>query len=309
MMRQDHVLSWLRPDAPYAPFVQLGLLACLRGTDDSATTHWRADQSGFALECVLATTETLDVVAERVADAPWPELAALAWPAGFGQAIKPALATQSDKASAWQALVGPQQAVVTAPVDGYGAAARHAAALLTDGVLDKDLALGRSRLVRGVKADLSGVKAIKRDPAALKRELEQGPVWTSSGAGSGLGLVPEVQTFGGVTGPKPDSVNASSALLYALIVQALGVVPPFAVVRGPRRVVGGLLIGDGGVLSWPIHSTPRALRSLLAAYGAVPTVDQLERQRAPRGVAAVYRSRPRAINSMISMFPWGELVS
>lgn len=297
---QQHVLAWLRPDAPYAPFVQIGLLACLRGHDDDAAVRWDPDPSGFSHQCVLTTTKTLEAVADAIVAAPWPDLSALPWPSGFGQAIKPVLAKAGgDQVALWRALTGPPIPLVTPPRNDGEAGARHVAALLTDGALDDAGAPSRSRLLRGVKADLSGVKPIKLRADALARELRDGPTWVPSGAGSGLGLVPEVQTYGGVTGPKPDSIKSSSALLHALIVHALGALPPFGVLRGSQRSVGGPLVGDRGALVWPIHTTDRDLRSLVALYGSDD----------PRGVDCVYRSSPRAVNSMISMFPWGELVT
>lgn len=311
MTVQEHPLSWLRPDVPYSPLVQVGLLSCLRGRDDEATLHWRADGSGFGLECVLQTRLSLAEVAASIVAAPWPDLEQLPWHAGYGQAIKPVLKNEPDQVAAWLQLTGGAQtaSMLEAVVDPRQAAERHVAALLTDGVLDADGALGRSRLMRGVKADLSGIKPARLDSEKLAAELERGPQWVATGAGSGLGLVPEVQTFGGVTGPKPDSVNASSPLVYALLVHAIGALAPFAAVRGSRRVVGGPLTGEAGTLTWAIHTTPRGLRALVALYGSVPSTDQFNVAGLPPGVAAVYRSRPRAINSMISMFSWGELIS
>lgn len=301
MSTQTHHLAWLRPDAPYAPFVQIGLLACLRATDAPAATRWEPEEGGYSFGCVLRSSLAIEDIGRAIAEAPWPQLEQLPWPSGYGQAIKPVLAKAGgDQVAVWRTLTGPPEPAVVPPPDGAAAGARHVAALLTDGVVDDGGAPGRSRLLRGVKADLSGVKPIKLNARSLARELTVGPEWSPSGAGSGLGLVPEVQTYGGVTGPKPDSIKASSALLYALIVHALAVLTPFGVVYGSRRTVGGLLVGDRGTLVWPVHTTFRDLRALLALYGGAT---------ATRGVGCVYRSTPRAVNSMISMFPWGELMS
>lgn len=308
-----HSLSWLRADAPYAPLVQVGLLACLRGADDDASVHWEPDESGFALGCVLRTTKAVEEVGAAVAAAPWPELESLPWPDGFGQSVGAALAPKDsdesvDRVGVWRNLSGPPVSLLEAPQDGRAAAARHVASLLTDGVLNKDGPLGRSRLVGGVKADLSGFKPARLTASGLADELVAGPDWARNGTGTGLGLVPEVQTYGGVTGPKPDSVNESSALLYALTVHALAALPPFGVLRATRRVVGGVLWSDGA-LTWPIHTTPRGLRALVALYGSLPRHDSGALPTRLRGVAAMYRSRPRPINTTIAMFPWGEQVA
>ena len=195
---------------------------------------------------------------------------------------------------------------------GHLLEAKLLCAILTDGVLDADGVPGRSRLLRGVKSDLSSIaEPPKRITAeGLASELRNGPDFINGKSGLGLGLVPEVQTFGGTTGPEASSVGAYSKLLYRLIWLGIMALPPVPVLRGPRRVVGGPLVTAPDVLSWPRWRIPVGLRSLrtLLCLGEVhedaPGIHYLRE----RGIDAVYRTKAIPLNSMVAVFRWGEQV-
>jgi hypothetical protein len=185
-------------------------------------------------------------------------------------------------------------------------------AILTDGVLDSDGIPARSRLLRGVKSDLSSIseppKRITAD--GLAAELRNGPDFRSGKSGLGLGLVPEVQTFGGTTGPDASTVGAYSALLYLLLWLGIMALPPVPVLRGSRRMVGGPLVTRPDVLSWPRWRIPVGLRSLRMLL----SLDAIHRD-APdhgyliqRGIDAVYRAHAVPLNNMVAVFRWGDLV-
>ena len=186
-------------------------------------------------------------------------------------------------------------------------------------MLDGEGVPARSRLLRGVKADLSSVaNPPKRVTATgLAAELREGPEFRSGQSGMGLGLVPEVQTFGGTTGPDASTVGAYSPLLYLLLWRGIMALPPVPIVRGSHRVVGGPLVARPDVLSWPRWRIPVGLRSLrtLFVLEMIHSDPSGERERAERceallarGIDAVYRSRAVALNSMVAVFGWGERV-
>lgn len=319
-----HQLSWVPDRAPYMPVASVGLLQSLKEADPQAALGWSDSGNPFAPPVLTLTTRlSIEQVAEKIVAAPWPQLDTLEWPVRRGQAIKPSLHKQVGEAEddavavhTWRALAG----LSTRASDGEGEqeeAGREAAhtliaALLTDGVLDEKRLPGRSRLLRGVKADLSGVaKPPKTTAAELTDELTHGPTWKPGSSGLGLGLVPEVQTFGGTTGPTPSAVGAYSKLLYYLCWHGVMAMPPYAVRRGPQTVVGGPLFTDGATLSWPVWSMPLRRTALIALFGLEPVqVPEPDREllRA-HGIQAVFRSRAREINTMISVFGWGDRVA
>jgi len=298
-------LAWMSPEAPYMPVATAGLLSALEQAGRPATTHWRDVHHRAQLH--VETELTSDAVGKLLAESDWPELDKIRWPAGTKtqgvQAIKPVLEKQEAPADAFRSMVA------TAPPTE----ARFLRALLTDGALDDNRVPSRSRLLRGVKSDLSGVanrpKAITA--AGLAAELADGPDFRKGQSGLGLGLVPEIQTFGGTTGPSASTVGAYSPLLYLLLWLGVMALPPIAVSRGPNRTVGGPLITAGDVLSWPLWRVPvglRALRSLFcldAIHVDVPEVEALSR----RGITAVYRARTVELSTMVAVYRWGQQVA
>lgn len=297
-------LNWMRPEAPYMPIATAGLLAALHDAGHPATATWQQTSAGFTLE--VTTDRTVEETAEAMLAAPWPDLDSIPWSTKLGQAIKPMLGLTPDPVAELQRL---RRATSEA---GLLAETRLLNCLVTEAALDDGGVPGRNRLLRGVKSDLSSVKdKVKLNRDALAQELATGPVWTNKYSGRGLGLVPELQTFGGTTGREPSSVGSHSALLYRLLWLGLLSLPPTGVLHRGRRTVGGPLITDQGAISWPIWSIPLGLTELktyfcLSEVHAVqPDVKFLNR----RGVAAVYRSPSIPLNTMISVFRWGQRVA
>jgi hypothetical protein len=316
-----HPLPWLPDRAPYMPVAAVGMLHALGDADPEAALRWPEPDDPFTPPMLTLTTVlSLDQVAESIIATPWPQLDKLAWPVAPGQAIKPSLekltSGEGDELAAvraWRELAGHiSGAEGPAENDEVSAARALVAALLTDGVLDDKHLPGRSRLLRGVKADLSGVtKPPKTAATEIADELANGPSWKSGSSGLGLGLVPEVQTFGGTTGPTPSAVGAFSKLLYRLCWHGITAMPPYAVRRGPKTIVGGPLFADGATLSWPIWSMPLRRAALIALFGLEP-VHASEPDRnllRAHGIQAVFRSHAREINTMISVFGWGARVA
>ncbi|HVY76891.1 MAG TPA: hypothetical protein VG898_00105 [Solirubrobacterales bacterium] len=317
-----HRLPWVPDRAPYMPVASVGLLQVLRSADPGAALGWPDPGDPFAPPVLtLRTRLSIERTAEEIVSAPWPRLDALEWPARPSQAIKPSLHKQVGDAEdgmaavhAWRALAGLPPGSDSGRVEDVDRAAAHAlvAALLTDGVLDESGLPGRNRLLRGVKSDLSGVaKPPKAKTVEIADELKHGMAWTSGSSGLGLGLVPEVQTFGGTTGPTPSAVGAYSKLLYYLCWHGIMAMPPYAVRRGPQTIVGGPLFADAATLSWPIWSMPLRRTALIALFGLEPVhAPEPDREllRA-HGIQAVFRSRAREINTMISVFGWGDRVA
>ena len=297
-------LNWMRPEAPYMPIATLGLLSALEDAGHPATSRWREGATGPSLEIEtdLAPLEA----ATAIIDAPWPDLDAIPWSTKLGQAIKPMLADVEDPAFELQRL---RRATAKAGLVGE---TRMLRAFVTEAAVDDNDVPGRNRLLRGVKSDLSGIKEkVKLAPVDLASELTDGLNWQNGTSGRGLGLTPEVQTFGGTTGRQPSSVGSHSTLLYRLLWLGILTLPPVGVMRRGRRMVGGPLITDQESISWPVWDIPLGLGglrnyfSLASIHDSEPDMGLLRH----RGVAAVYRSSSIPINNMISVFRWGERVA
>lgn len=312
-----HRLTWMSPFAPYTPVAAVGLLEVLDRADPGATIAWEAE-SGQRPSLILRSRLDLIRIADEIAGAPWPQLDALPWTATPGQAIKPTLATYArehddDLAAAveWRSLAGFGEAAP--PSDqGLRAAQQLISALLTDAVLDGSNLPGRNRLLRGVKADLSGVaKPPKANPEELCRELKTGPAWRSGSSGLALGFAPQVQTFGGTTGPEPSSIGAYSTLLYLLCWHGIMAMPPFGVRRGPWTIVGGPLFAAGDVLSWATWEMPLRRQALVGLLGfdAIHAPEPDQSLLAAHRITGVFRSSSRKISTMLSVFGWGERVA
>lgn len=321
-MTSAHRLSWMSPGAPYMPVASIGLLGVLAEADPLAALAWIDQDDPYTPPALtLTTTLSMDEVAEAVVAAPWPKLDNLEWRTPPGQAIKPTLQKLTDAGdreiaavSEWRSLAGLSSSASAEQASDprHSAAQKLIAALLTDGALDDKGLPGRSRLLRGVKADLSGVaKPPKTEAAEIVGELANGPTWTSGSSGLGLGLVPEVQTFGGTTGPTPSAVGAYSKLLYRLCWQGIMAMPPFGVRGVSRTIVGGPLFASADTLSWPVWSMPLRRSALIALFGLEP-VHASEPNRdllRAHGVLAVFRSRAREINTMLSVFGRGDRIA
>lgn len=320
---QEHRMPWMPPHAPYMPVASVGLLRVLADSGSDATLHWESAE-GWQRPCLVLRSDLgVEDVAAAIASAPWPELDSLPWTAKPGQAIKPTLARDAspddDLAAVkdWRALAGFDGPGSTGEPDpsagpGLGAAHQLIAALLTDGAVDGSNLPGRNRLLRGVKADLSGVaKPPKVRQAELLRELEEGPIWRSGSSGLGLGFVPQVQTFGGTTGPEPSAVGAYSGLLYRLCWHGIISMPPFGVRRGRWSVVGGPLFSAGDVLSWATWGMPLDHKALIALFGleAIHQPEPDPRLLRAHEITAVFRSTSRKINTMISVFGWADRIA
>lgn len=302
-------LAWMAPEAPYMPVATAGILSALEDAGHPATAHWQDVDHRAQLR--LETDLTSDAVGELLAEAEWPSLSKIPWPPGTKvqgvQAIKPVLEKQDAPGDAFRTMVA------AAP----RAEARFLRALLTDAALDNNGIPSRSRLLRGVKSDLSGVanRPTTVTAAQLTAELDGGPEFRRKhgkhGSGLGLGLVPEIQTFGGTTGPDASTVGAYSPLLYILLWLGVMALPPVGVSRGPTRSVGGPLVTAGDVLSWPLWRIPvglRALRSLFcldSIHVEEPDSEALSR----RGITAVHRARAVELSTNTDAFRWGQQVA
>ena len=157
-------LLWMPAHAPYMPIATVGLLALL--TEHEVTAYWSDDPSGAPALRVDTSLGVADV-AQLIADAPWPQLERIKWPTGnWSQGLKPTLKTSGEPARAFRDLVASAPPLEQALLR----------AILTDGVLDNDGVPGRSRLLRGVKADLSSIAEPPRRITAegLAAELHDG---------------------------------------------------------------------------------------------------------------------------------------
>lgn len=297
-------LAWMPSEAPYMPIATAGLLSALEHAGQPATAQWREEDGRSTL--LLNTDLDSETLGGLLAATDWPRLDRIPWPVGTpsgAQAIKPVLEKQEHPADSFRVMVAAAPSVE----------ARFLGALLTDGALDGNGVPSRSRLLRGVKSDLSGVanrpKAVSAE--RLAKEIECGPDFLKDSTGLGLGLVPEIQTFGGTTGPDASTVKGYSPLLYVLLWLGVMALPPVPVSRGPNRTVGGPLVTAPDVLSWPRWEIPvglRALRSLFcldAIHVEVPN----RRALSLRGITAVYRAHAVQLSTMVAVYRWGREVA
>lgn len=301
-------LHWMRPEAPYMPVATVGLLAVLEEHGEQATAGWQGE--GPDVRLVVSTSLSAEEVAERIVNASWPDLDAIPWgDYTVGQSLGPALREPGKRDDGLSPAEEFRRLVKRSPE----AEARFLRAMRCDGALDTKGSPMRSRLLCGVKSDLSSVrnrpKRIKVEQIA--RELEDGPDFVRGSSGLGLGLVPEVLTFGGTTGPDASSVGAYSALLFLLLWHGIMALPPVAVARGRKRSVGGPMVTEPDVLSWPRwrfqvdRPSLKTLLSLPAIHAEKPDAELL----AQRGIDAVFRARAEPLNDKISVFRWGDRVA
>ena len=295
-------LTWMRPNAPYMPIATVGLLAVLQEHGHNATAYWAQAPSGASALRVDVALDAAEA-ARLVAEAPWPSLDRIDWPNGkYSQGLKPTLKGAADPLHEFRRLLDTSPPLEEALLR----------AILCDGVLDGDGLPARSRLLRGVKADLSSVKSRPKRLTAegLTTELQDGPEFRSGESGLGLGLVPEVQTFGSTTGPDASTVGAYSPLLYLLLWRGIIALPPVPIMRKRHLAVGGALITEPDVISWPRWRIPVGLRSLrtLLSLGTIHQEVPDHRYLVERGIDAVYRARAVPLNNMVAVFRWGERV-
>ena len=292
-------LDWMRADAPYMPIVTAGLLAVVSDADPDVTAAWMGDATAPRLR--IASALSVEDIAALILHAPLPDVAAVRWPTAKPQALGPSLRTTRHPLDVYRELI----AAAASPE------VRLLRGIATDHVLDADCVPGRTRLLRGAKSDLSAFKALKRAPLELLvLELRSGPQFLAGDSGAALGLVPEVQTFGGTTGRKPADVGAASALLSRLLRHGILALPPSSGSRRGRRVVGGPLVTEQGDLSWPRWTISCGLRELrvLFALAAVHEPEPDARALRQRGVDAVFRSSPQQLSTTVAVFRWGERI-
>ena len=296
-------LGWMRPHAPYMPIAVAGLLALLERAGEEAAAGWRRSADGSA-ELAVETRLDVEALAGMLATASWPDEARIRWPGGSrggAQALKPLLKECAEPVRVYREMVRSAPPLEAALLQ----------AILTDGALDGDGLPLRSRLLRGVKSDLTSAFRRPRGLAAdeLAAELRDGPAFRSDAKGLGLGLVPEVQTFGASTGPDPSTIDAYSPLLALLLWNGIVALPPLPVLRGRTRTVGGPLVTDADVLSWPRWTFPADLSTLRALFCLAAIHAERPDLAAVPGIDRVYRARAVELNSMIAVFRWGEEVS
>jgi hypothetical protein len=293
-------LDWMRADAPYMPIVTLGMLVVLTPRDPDACAYWVEEHGRHRLR--VESTLDAEATATAIVEAALPDVSAPAWPTRNPQALGPSLRTTARPLEVYRALLR----------DAAPAEARLLRGIATDQVVDADGVPGRTRLLRGAKSDLSSFKLLKRpSPELIERELRDGPLFAAGDSGAALGLVPEVQTFGGTTGRKPSDVGAASMLLSILLRQGILSLPPSSASRGGRRLVGGPLVSEEGALSWPRWTFPCRLRELRALF-TLASVHETEPD-APalrmRGIDAVFRSSPQQLSTTVAVFRWGRRVA
>lgn len=293
-------LEWMRADAPYMPIVTLGLLAVVSELDPAVTAVWAIE--GRSRQLRVESALGVEKIATAIAEAALPDVSAPRWPTEKPQALGPSLRATPRPLERYRALVG-----AAAPLE-----ARLLRGIATDQVLDADGVPSRTRLLRGAKSDLSAFKPLRRAPVELlARELRDGPAFLPGDSGAALGLVPEVQTFGGTTGRKPAGVGAASPLLSRLLRHGILALPPSSGSRGGRRVVGGALVTEQRELSWPrwtIPCGPRELR-VLFSLAAVHEPEPDARALGERGIDAVYRSAQQQLSTTVTVFRWGRRVA
>jgi len=293
-------LRWMRGDAPYMAIATQGLLTVLAPSDPGVTARWSTVVGAPTL--VLETTLDAGQIAQTMLDAPLPDVAAVAWPTRDPQALGPSLATTEDPQAAYRLLL-----------ETSGETERRLLrAIATDQVVDANGVPARTRLLRGAKSDLSAFGRLRRTTAAaLEAELRDGPDFRPGKSGTMLGLVPEVQTFGGTTGREASGVGAESALLARLLRHGILALPPTSAVQRGGRRVGGPLISDDRELSWPRWSVPcgpKALRVLLGLASIHVSHPKPEALRAT-GIDAVFRAAPQQLSTTVSVFRWGRRVA
>ncbi len=292
-------LDWMRDDAPYMPIVTQGLLTVLAPLDPEVRAMWSDDAGAPALR--VLTQLTFEEAAQAILDAPLPDVSAVAWPTKNPQALGPSLATTDDPLGTYRRLLA-----TAAPLEQ-----RLLRAIATDEALDDKGGPSRTRLLRGAKSDLSVFGPLRRTSAgALAAELKDGPDFRPGKSGAGLGLVPEVQTFGGTTGRDASIVGAESALLSRLLRHGILALPPTGCLRRGRREVGGPLVSDSGDLSWPrwrIPCGPRALR-VLFGLACVHVEEPDHSLVGDSGIDAVFRAKPQQLSTTVAVFRWGRRV-
>ncbi len=307
-------LGWMRPEAPYMPIATIGLLRALDDAGIPAAAAWRRVDGAERLR--LRTNATPQDVAHAVVEAPWPRLDRI-WSGDVGQAIKPMLAATPDPVGELRRLRARLAAAATASgADRLTGEIRLLRTLVTDAVLDGNGVPSRSRLLRGVKADLSGVAdPVKLDVVSIARELVGGLLWRNGKSGRTLGFAPEAQTFGGTTGREPSSVGCHSALLHRILWLGIMALPPTGVARRAQRVVGGPLVtsaAQGDVcLSWPTWSFAASARTVVQIVSLPEVHADAPDGAALRayGLTSVQRVTSIPINSMIGSFRWAERVA
>lgn len=293
-------LEWMRADAPYMPIATIGLLAVVSELDPTVSATWTTD--GPARRLQITSALDTNQIATAIATAPLPDVSALRWPTPKPQALGPSLRTTQHPLDAYHELL----ATAAQPEK------KLLRAIATDQVLDNDRVPSRTRLLRGAKSDLSAFRTLKPVPAQrLADELRYGPAFQAGNSGDALGLVPEVQTFGGTTGRQPARIGAASALLSRLLRHGILALPPSSGSRRGRRIVGGPLANEDGELSWPRWTIPCGLRQLRTLFwlAAVhePQPDPHALQQ--RGVDGVFRSRPQQPSTTVAVFRWGRRVA
>jgi hypothetical protein len=289
----------MRADTPYMPIATMGLLAILSESDPAVTATWAVD--GPAPRLRIESALEVEEAAVAIAEASLPDVSAPRWPTANPQALGPSLRTTPRPLDAYRELTR-----AAPPLE-----ARLLRGIATDQVLDANRVPSRSRLLRGAKSDLSAFKALKPVTAQhLAGELRDGPAFLPGDSGAALGLVPEVQTFGGTTGRKPADVGAASALLSRLLRHGILALPPSSGSRRGRRVVGGPLVSEEGELSWPRWTISCGLRELRVLFSLAAVHDPEPDPRAlrARGVDAVFRSRPQQLSTTVAVFRWGRRV-
>jgi hypothetical protein len=292
-------LDWMRADAPYMPIATAGLLAVVATVDPTVAARWTVD--GPARRLRIESTLDVEAIAGVIAQAPLPDVTAPDWPTSKPQALGPSLRTTSHPLDAYRELVAAAD-----PLE-----ARLLEAIATDQVVDAERVPARTRLLRGAKSDLSAFKILK--PALvelLSQELRDGPAFLPGDSGAGLGLIPEVQTFGGTTGRNPQGVGAASALLSRLLRHGILALPPSSGSRRGRRVVGGPLVTEQGDLSWPRWTISCGLVELRVLYSlaSVHDLDPDPRALRARGIDAVFRSAPHKLSTTVSVFRSGRRI-
>lgn len=293
-------LPWMPARAPYMPVATVGLLSTLEQAGCPARAQWKSEDGRWRLS--IETDTALDVAAATIAESPWPDLDLVPWQGKPKQALKPTIAQAPDQQRELRRLIDKAPPLERSLLG----------AICTDGALDDSGAPGRSRLLRGVKADLSSVADCPRiSPELIAEEIDSGLHFRKGHSGRALGLAPEVQTFGATTGPDASSVGAHSTLLYLLLWRGLLAITPFAVARGNRRVVGSHMTTAPDVISWPVWTIPVDRRGLLSvlAHPEVHSEEPQLAQLAGRGIAAIYRARAVPLNTMVAVYRWGELIA